>query len=93
MLSENKLVTEVYGSLWLFSVTVLGDTSYLFFSKQVLFIAVPLPHACLYLHEGIELKEPELVTKDPVFTFSHLPFILSGVLCNPLTLSDTHFLP
>lgn len=64
-----------------------------FFSKQVLFMAVPLPLACLYLHEGIELKEPELVTKDPVFTFSHLPFILSGMLCNPLTLSDTHFLP
>jgi len=70
-----------------------GRCTLSFFSKQVLFIAVPLPLPCLYLHEGVELKEPELVTKDAAFTFSHLPLILSGVLCNPVTLSDTHFLP
>ena len=79
---------EAYGSFLL-----LFWEMQVIFSKQVLFTAVPLPLACLYLHEGIELKEPELVTQDPVFTFSHLPFILSGVLCNPLILSDTHFLP
>lgn len=51
----------------------------------------PLP-ACLYWHEGIDLKELELITKGLVFTFSYLPLILSVVLYNPLTLSVTHFL-